>query len=205
MHLDKLKWEKRNTLFEHVLEVDGPPVAFRPRRLNLEKTNALNKILDDMLEKNIISPTSSPWASPVQLVKKKNDSFLLVDDYILINKHCKKQNYPLPRLTDFTQQIHGATIFSSLDLKSGFWELDVRPTDRQFTAFSTHRGNDLYNKLPQGWTYASSNFQRFINHVLQNTGTFCFAYIDDIIIFSKNELEHKKHLLEIAIGSIFMD
>ena len=194
----QIKVGKKKHPFEHVLEVDGPPVAFRPRRLNLEKTNALNKILDDMLEKNIISSTTSPWASPVHLVKKKNGSFRLVHDYRLINKHCKKQNYPLPRLTDFTQHIHGAIIFSSLDLKSAFWQLDVRPTDRQFMAFCTHRGNFMYNKLPQGLTYASSSFQRFINHVLQNTDTFCFAYIDDIIIFSKNELEHKKHLLEIA-------
>ena len=70
-----------------------------------------------MLKKNIISPTSSPWASPVHLVKKKNGSFRLVHDYRLINKHCKKQNYPLPRITNFTQQIHGATIFFSLDLQ----------------------------------------------------------------------------------------
>ena len=83
-----------------------------------------------MLEKNIISPTSSPWDSPVHLVKKNNGFFRLVHDYRLINKRCKKQNYPLPRLTDFTQQIHGATIFSSLDLKSAFWQLNVRPTDR---------------------------------------------------------------------------
>ena len=88
--------------------------------------------------------------------------------------------------------------FSSLDLKSVFWQLDVCPTDRQFTAFCTHLGNFICNKLPQGLTYASSSFQRFINHVLQNTDTFCFAYIDDIFIFSKNELEHKKHFLEIA-------
>ena len=93
-----------------------------------------------MLEKNIISSTTSPWASPVHLVKKKNGSFRLVHDCRLINKRCKKQNYPLPRLTDFTQHIHGATIFSSLDLKSAFWQLDVRPTDRQFTAFCIHRG-----------------------------------------------------------------
>ena len=133
----QIKVGKKKHPFEHVLEVDGPPVAFRPRRLNLEKTNDLNKILDDMLEKNIISSTISPWASPVHLVKKKNGSFRLVHDYRLINKRCKKQNYPLPRLTDFTQHIHGATIFSSLDLKSAFWQLDVRPTDRQFTAFCT--------------------------------------------------------------------
>ena len=99
---------------------------------------------------------------------------------------------------DFTQKIHGATIFSLLNLKRAFWQLNVRPTDRQFTVFCTHRGNLMYNKLPQGLTYASSSFQRFINHVLQNTDTFCFAYIDNIIIFSKNEFEHKIHLLKIA-------
>ena len=150
-----------------------------------------------MLEKNIISPTFSPWVSPVHLFKK-NGSCRLVHDYRLINKRCKKKNYPLPRLTDFTQQIHGATIFSPLDSKSAYWQLDVRPTDRQFTAFCTHRGNFMYNKLSQGLTYASSSFQPFINHILHNTDTFCFAYIDDISIFSKNELEHKTHLLEIA-------
>ena len=74
----------------------------------------------------MISSTTSPWASSVHLVKKKNSSFRLVHDYRLTNKR-KKQNYPLPRLTDFTQQIHGATIFSSLDLKSAFWQLDVPP------------------------------------------------------------------------------
>ena len=131
-----------------------------------------------MFEKNIISSTSSPWASPLHLVKKKNGSFKLVHDYRLINKRCKKQNYPLLRLTDFTQ------------LKC-FLATGCPPTDRQFTAFCTQCGNFMYNKLPQGLTYASSSFQRFINHVLQNTDTFCFAYIDDIIIFSKNELEHK--------------
>ena len=189
---------KKKHLFEHILEVAGPPVAFCPRRLNLEKTKALNEILDDMLEKKIISPTSSPWASPVHLVKKKSGSFRLVHDYRVINSRCKKQNYPSPRLIGFTQNIHGATVFSSLDLKSAFWQLDVRPKDRQFTGFCTHRGNFMYNKLAQGLTYASGSFQRFINHVLNSTEDFCFAYIDDIIVYSKNDHQHKQHLLQIA-------
>ena len=75
---------------EHMLEVDGPPVAFRPRRLSLKKANVLDAMLDDMLAKNIIRPTCSPWASPVHLVKKKNGSFRLVHDYRHINTHTKK-------------------------------------------------------------------------------------------------------------------
>ena len=120
----------------------------------------------------------------------------MVDDYRLINKHCKKQNYPLPRLTDFTQQIHGATIFSSLDLKVVFGNWMSAPLIdnlRLLALIVVTICTINFHKV-----YASSSFQRFINHVLQNTDTFCFAYIDDIIIFSKNELEHKKHLLEIA-------
>ena len=87
---EQIKVGKKKHLFGHVIKVDGPPVAFRPKRLNLEKTNAPNEIFDDMLEKNIINPTSSPWASPVQLALK-NGSFRLVHDYRLINKHFKKK------------------------------------------------------------------------------------------------------------------
>ena len=154
---------------EHILEVDGPPVAFRPRRLSLEKATVLDAMLDDILAKNIIRPTCSPWASPVHLVKKKNGSFHLVHDYRHINTHTKKQNYPLPRISDLTQKIRGVIIFSSLDLKIAFWQLPVRPSDRKYTAFCTSRGNFEYNRLPQGLTYASSSFQKFINHVMKGT------------------------------------
>ena len=193
-----IKIGKKLHPFAHILEVSGPPVAFRPRRLNAEKQKALDAILDDLLAKKIISPTSSSWSSPVHMVKKKDGSYRLVHDYRVINERCEKQHYLLPRLTDFTRHIHGATIFSSLDLKNGFWQLDVRPSDRKYTAFCTHRGNCLYNKLLQGLTYASSSFQRFINQVLSGTSSFCFAYIDDLVIFSSDDRQHKQHLHEIA-------
>ena len=182
---------------EHILEVDGPPVAFRPRRLSLEKATVLDAMLDDMLAKNIIRPTCSPWASPVHLVKKKNGSFRLVHDYRHINTHTKKQNYPLPRISDLTQKIRGATIFSSLDLKC-LLAIARQTSDRKYTVFCTSRGNFEYNRLPQGLTYASSSFQKFINHVMKGTESFCFCYIDDIIIFSQNEHQHKKHLHDVA-------
>ena len=105
---------------KHPCEAEGPPVAFRPRRLSLEKANALDVILDDLLERKIIRPSCSPWASPVHLVKKKDGAFHLVHDYRVLNSRTKKQNYPLPRISDLTQQIRGVTIFSSLDLKNAF-------------------------------------------------------------------------------------
>ena len=119
-------------------------------------------------------------------------------DYRVIDSRTKKQSYSLPRISDLTQQIRGATIFSSLDLKNAFWQLDVRPSDRQYTAFSTSRGNFEYNKLPQGLTYASNSFQKFTNLLMRGTESFCFCYVDDIIIFSKDQLEHKRHLHNIA-------
>ena len=189
---------KKKHPFEHTMTVTGSPVSFRPRRFNATKMDALNLLLDDLLQKKIIRPSISPWASPVHLVKKKNGSYRLVHDYRIVNSRCQKQNYPLPRLTDFTQYIDGANVFSKLDLRHAFWQLDVRPCDRQYTAFSTHRGNFEYNKMPQGLTYASSSFQRFINHVMNGTEAYCFCYIDDIIIFSKTVEDHKKHLYELC-------
>ena len=87
-----IKIGKKLHPFEHILEVSGPPVAFRPLRLNAEKQKALDAILDDLLAKKIISPTSSPWSSPVHTVKKKDGSYRLVHDHRVINERCEKQH-----------------------------------------------------------------------------------------------------------------
>ena len=184
--------------FEHQLDVSGSPIAFRPRRLNPEKTKELNSQIDELLRLNIIRSSTSPWASPVHLVKKKDDSYRLVIDYRAINQKTAKMNYPLPRLQDFTAYVNGCTVFSCLDLKSAFWQLDVRATDRKYTAFCTHRGNFEFNRMPFGLTYASSSFQHFINNVLIGTDSYCFAFVDDIFIFSKTLNAHKRHLHDIA-------
>ena len=193
-----LRVDKKVHPFEHSIDVDGPPVAFRPRRLSPEKLRELNKQLDEMLDMKIIRPSTSPWASPVHFVKKKNDTLRMVIDYRALNKQTRKMNYPLPRIQDFTANVHGCTVFSCLDLKSAFWQLDVKPGSRKYTCFTTHRGSFEFNKMPFGLTYASSSFQHFINHVLQGTESFCFSFVDDIFIFSPDLSSHKSHLLEIA-------
>ena len=104
----------------------------------------------------------------------------------------------MPRISDLTQQIRGATVFSSLDLKHALWQLDVRRSDRKYTVFCTSLGNFEYNKLPLGLTYASRSFRKFINHIMNGTEAFCFCYIDDILVFSAEKQEHKIHLHEVA-------
>ena len=154
----ELRVNKKVHRFEHSVDVMGPPVAYRPCRLSPEKTRELNKQLDEMLRLQIIRSSTSAWASPVHLVKKKDDFYRLVIDYRAVNKQTRKVNYPLPRIQDFTANVHGCTIFSCLDLISAFWQLDVKPSDRKYTCFSTHCGNFEFNKMPFGLTYASSSF-----------------------------------------------
>ena len=155
--------------FEHSIDVQGPPKAFWPRRLNPEKTCELNKQLNEMLRLKVIRSSTSPWASPVHLVKKKDDSYRLVIDYRAVNRQTNKMNYPLPMIQDFTANVLGCTAFRCLDLKSAFWQLDVKPSERKYTCFATHRGKFEFNKLSFDLTYASSSLQHFINHVLQHT------------------------------------
>ena len=111
---------------------------------------------------------------------KKNGFYnRLVHDYRVINARCAPKTYSLPRIADISQHVQDATIFSSLDLKSAFWQLDVRPNDRKYRAFATHRQNYEYKKLPQGLTHASGTFQRFINYVLSHAeqGVHLFHFL----------------------------
>ena len=124
--------------FEHQMDVSGSPIAFRPRRLNPEKKQTLDTQLDEMLRLNIIRASTSPWANPVHLDKKKDDSYRLVIDCRAVNKRTKAMNYPLPRLQNFTANVYGSTVFTCLELKSAFWQL-VKTSNKKFTAFCTHR------------------------------------------------------------------
>ena len=151
-----------------------------------------------MLRLNVIQPSTSPWSSPVHLVKKKTGKWRFTIDYRLVNKRTKPVFFPLPNLHNFTANIDGCIVFSALDLKNAFWQLPVRVSDRKFTGFCTPRGNFEFLSMPFGLTFANSSFQHFINNVLRNLFNCCFQYIDDILVFTKTPQEHKRHLLEIT-------
>jgi hypothetical protein len=179
------------------IDTVGGPIKRRPYRLPLKKREALNNKLDELLAQGVIVPSSSPWASPVVLVEKKDNSdgprFCI--DFTSLNKITKRDAYPIPLIRDIFDQLQGATIFSTIDLKSGFHQLPLAPEDREKTAFVCHRGLFEWTRLPMGLCNATAAFQRAMEVILKGLiGTICLIYVDDIVVHSKNEQEHAQHL-----------
>lgn len=109
------------------------------RRLPIHKYVEVEELIDDMLNKNVIQPSSSPWASGIVLVQKKDGTTRFCVDYRRLNDVTTKDAYPLPRIDDCLDQISGAQWFSCLDLNSGYWQTEVEEEDKQKTAFSTRK------------------------------------------------------------------
>ena len=181
-----------------IIETEGRPIYQSPYRIPLLKRKQVDKEIDDMLEQGIIRPSNSPWASPVHLVPKKDGSVRFCVDYRRLNSVTKKDRYPLPLIQDIFDSVGGNTIFSTLDLKAGYWQIPVSPESIEKTAFCCHRGHFEFNVMSFGLCNAPSNFQRTMDYVLSDLiGKTCMCYIDDVIVFSKSPEEHAQHLEEV--------
>ena len=179
------------------IETEGAPIKRRPYRLPLKKREVLNELIDELLEQGVIVPSSSPWASPVVLVEKKDpsDRMRFCIDFTKLNSVTKKDAYPIPLIRDIFDQLQGAMVFSTLELKSSFHQLPLHPDDQEKTAFVCHRGLFEWTRLAMGLANASQAFQRAMEVVLKGLiGSICMLYIDDIVVYSKNEQEHVEHL-----------
>jgi hypothetical protein len=179
------------------IETEGRPIKRRPYRLPLKKRAALDTKLDELLQQGVIVPSSSPWASPVVLVDKKDptDGPRFCIDFTALNKVTKKDAYPIPLIRDIFDQLQGATIFSTIDLKSGFHQLPLHPPHAEKTAFVFHRGLFQWTRLPMGLCNATQAFQRAMEVILKGLiGTICLLYVDDIVLYSKTPEEHCTHL-----------
>ncbi|KII72736.1 Transposon Tf2-9 polyprotein [Thelohanellus kitauei] len=144
-----------------------------------------------MLNSGIIRPSSSPWCSPAILVKKKDGSHRFYVDFRKLNNVTKRDEYSLPSIDQLFDRLNGAKYFTSLDLYSGYWQCTLEENDKEKTAFSVGIGEGLYefNVLPFGLCNAPSSFHRLMDSVLTPLKC-CFAYLDDILIFSKSWTEH---------------
>lgn len=143
----------------------------------------------------MIQESSSPFASPVLLAKKKNGEWRLCVDYRRLNAFTIRNKFPLPIIEELFEELVGARWFTTLDLRSGFHQILVTMEDQHKTAFQTHFGHFEYKVMPYGLTGAPATFQSVMNHVLAPLLRKCVViFIDDILIYSKTQEEHMQHV-----------
>lgn len=184
-----------NTINHRIYLTDDIPVRSKPYRTPHALRNELKKQVGELLEAGIISESDSAYASPVILVKKRNGSYRLVCDYRKLNLKTQPLSFPLPLIADIIDSLEGGKFFSSLDLCSGYWQMNLDPRDRHKTAFCTDFGLYAYSRLPQGLRNAASSFQRLLEIVLVGLKEFNInTYLDDLIIASAGYEEHLQKL-----------
>lgn len=157
----------RTRVLQHRINTGAQgPIRQAPRRLPAGRREEATRECQRMLEAGVISPSQSPWCSPVVLVRKKDGSMRFCVDFRRLNEVTVKDSYPLPRIDSILDSLAGATLFTALDLQSGYWQVEVAPEDRPKTAFSMGTGLYEFNVLPFGVCNGPATFQRLMDIVL---------------------------------------
>lgn len=176
------------------LESDVPPKQCT-YRMSPAELQEVRRQLTDMLERGWIRPSTSQYGAPILFARKKDGSLRMCVDYRKLNDVTRKNRTPLPRIDELLDSLHGATVFSSLDLYKGYHQIRVKDEDIHKTAFRTHYGLYEFTVLSFGLTNAPAGFQTMMNSILAPyLGRFCVVYLDDILIYSKDEQEHLRHV-----------
>uniref|UniRef100_A0A669C557 Gypsy retrotransposon integrase-like protein 1 n=1 Tax=Oreochromis niloticus TaxID=8128 RepID=A0A669C557_ORENI len=174
----------QTSLVQHDIDTgDARPIRLRPRRLPLAKRAAAEQKIKEMAEAGIIEPSNSPWAAPAVLVRKKDGTWRFCVDYRLLNSITRKDSYSLPRIDDALDDIAGSCWFSSLDLRSGYWQVELTPEARPKTAFSIGQGLWQFKVMPFGLCNAPATFERLMERVLADIPRDrCVVYLDDLLV-----------------------
>lgn len=181
---------------EHVIDTgDAQPINRHPFKMSPLELDELRRQLAELQTLGLIEPSNSPWGAPVLFVRKKDGSMRLCIDYRALNAVTRRNAHPLPRIDECLERLGGARFFSSIDLKSGYHQVRIRPEDVPKTAFNTRYGAWQWKVLPFGLTNAPPTFQKMMNSILGDfLDKFALVYLDDILIFSRTKEDHLKHV-----------
>jgi hypothetical protein len=159
---------------------------------------ATKKYLLENLDKGFIAPSQSPFAAPVLFVRKSNGSLRFCINYRKLNQITRKDRYPLPLIDETLARISRAKIFTKLDIRQAFHRIRMDPESEELTTFRTYYGVYKCKVLPFGLTNRPATYQCYMNDVLFDyLDDFCTAYLDDILIYSDNELEYELHIKKV--------
>jgi hypothetical protein len=184
----------RTGLVKHYIDTgNARPFQQQLRRHPIAHLDAIDAQVDTLVKTGMASPSMAPWASNVVLVKKSDGSLRFCIDYRQLNQLTVKDSFPLPRIDTCFDALGGAKYFSSLDLRSGYWQVENDPATADKTTFITRRGAFKFNVLPFGLSNAPAIFQRLMNLVLQGlTWEACLVFIDDILVMSTTFQQHQR-------------
>jgi hypothetical protein len=181
----------RDIEFAIELQPGTAPISKRPYRMPPAELAELKKQLQELLDKGFIRPSTSPWGCLALFVKKKDESLRMCVDYRPLNAVTIKNKYPLPRIDVLFDQLVGAKVFSKIDLRSAYHQIKIRASDIPKTAFSTRYGLYEFLVMSFGLTNAPAYFMYLMNSVfMPELDKFVVVFIDDILVYSKNEAEH---------------
>lgn len=174
------------------------PVNIRPYRYSPELKTEIEKQIAEMLQSGVIKPSTSPFASPIIMVRKKDGTWRLCVDYRHLNLLTLKSKYPMPVIDELLDELSGASWFTKLDLHAGYHQIRLAPGDEYKTAFHTHNGHFEFSVLAFGLTDGPYTFQPVMNTDLSPVLRHCaVVFFDDILVFSKTYAEHIEHLRQV--------
>jgi hypothetical protein len=196
---DELPGMPPKSKVEFVIELipGTTPISKRAYRVSGPELVELKKQIDELLDKGYIRPNTSPWAAPLLFVEKDGTKRMCID-YRSLNEVTVKNKYPLPRIEDLFDQLRGVGVFSKIDLRSGYHQLRIWPSDIPKTTFITKYGLYEFTVMSFGLTNAPAYFMYLMNSVfIDYLDKFVVVFIDDILVYSQNEQEHEEHLRKV--------
>ncbi|KAE9012989.1 hypothetical protein PR001_g9034 [Phytophthora rubi] len=181
----------------HIDMGDAAPIMMIRRRHAQKEDTIIEDNMKMMLNAGVIEEGNGAWDFPVVLVRKKDSEVRFCSGYRALNTVTKKDVYPLPRIDETLETLGDALLFTTLDLRAGYWQIRVAPENRDKTAFTTKQGLYRFVRMPFRLMNAPSTFQRMMNGVLRGmTWTTCLVYLDDIMAYTRGDIE--RHVLELA-------